>query len=105
MTAMKRGTISEQYMKVPHKGKAQPVLRGPYYVFSRREGNKTVSVRLTNAAMLSETREAVAAYHRFCELTKEFVELTEAFGEIKQGEIEREEVKKKPKWRLNQTGK
>ena len=46
-------------MKVPHKGNAQPVLRGPYYVLSRREGNKTVSVRLTNAAMLLETREAV----------------------------------------------
>jgi hypothetical protein len=30
---MRRGTINEQYLKVPQKGK-EPLLRGPYYVLS-----------------------------------------------------------------------
>ena len=43
--SMKRGTINEQYFKIPSKGRDEPVLRGPYYVISRREGGKTVSER------------------------------------------------------------
>jgi len=30
----RRGKISEQFLKVPHKGKKNPVVRGPYYVLS-----------------------------------------------------------------------
>ena len=41
--SMKRGTINEQYFKMPSKGRNEPILRGPYYVISRREGGKTVS--------------------------------------------------------------
>jgi hypothetical protein len=35
--SMKRAGINEQYLKVPHKGKAEPVLRGPYYVMTWHE--------------------------------------------------------------------
>lgn len=45
--SMRRGSVNEQFLKVPQKGKKEPVLRGPYYVFSRFEkGKGTKSYRL-----------------------------------------------------------
>lgn len=77
--SMKRGTINEQYLKVPQKG-SRPALRGPYYVLSRREGNKTVSERLTTPTQLDQAKTDVAAHRRFVELCKEFEVLTERLG-------------------------
>jgi hypothetical protein len=80
--SMKRGTINEQFLKVPRKGEKETVLRGPYYVLSRREGGKTVSQRLTSPSQLEQARREVAAHKRFVELCQEFEKLTEQLGEI-----------------------
>jgi hypothetical protein len=80
MKSMKRGTINEQYLKVPQKGVSKPALRGPYYVLSRKEGNKTVSERLTTPEELEQAKQDIAAHKRFVELCKEFEVLTERLG-------------------------
>jgi len=77
--SMKRGTINEQYLKVPQKG-AKSALRGPYYVLSRREGNKTISERLRTPIQLEQAKLDVAAHKKFVELCKEFERLTERMG-------------------------
>lgn len=78
--SMKRGTINEQYLKVPQKG-AEPALRGPYYVLSRREGrNRTVSERLTGPMQLEQAKRDIAAHRKFVELCKDFEILTERMG-------------------------
>ena len=41
--SMRRGTINEQYFTVPVKGTRKTKLQGPYYVVSRREGERTVT--------------------------------------------------------------
>jgi len=41
--SMRRGTINGQHFKTRLKGRKGVVLQGPYYVLSRREGEKTVS--------------------------------------------------------------
>lgn len=97
MPSMKRGTINEQFLKVTPKGKKQPVLRGPYYVLSRQEGSKTVSLRLTTSEALGKARQDVAAYHRFRALAKEFVQLTEALGEMEPSASSEAGLKKKPR--------
>lgn len=89
--SMRRGTINEQYLKVPRKGK-EPSLRGPYYVLSRREGEKTVSWRLSGIE-LEKARADVAAHKRFALLCKEFEELTTKMGET---EIDREKKRLTP---------
>jgi len=89
--SMKRGTINEQYLKVPQKG-AKPALRGPYYVLSRREGNKTVSERLTTPTQLEQARMDVAAHQKFVELCKGFEVLTERLGML-QRQVEGDEEK------------
>jgi hypothetical protein len=102
MRSMKRGTINEQFLKVRLKGTEQPLLRGPYYVFSRREGNKTVSKRLTSPAQLQQVKKDVEVHKRFVALCKEFEVLTERLGELEQ-EVEGAAEKKRPRSPSNKT--
>jgi len=83
--SLKRGSITEQYLKVRLKGQPRAVLRGPYYVFSRREGGRTVSRRLTTERDLAQAREEVSAARRFRELCREYEELTERLGALERG--------------------
>ncbi len=80
--ALRRGTINEQHFKVAPKGKRGTVLRGPYYVLSRREGDRTVSKRLTTSAELEQARREVTEHRRFLALCQEFEGLPERFGEL-----------------------
>lgn len=93
--SMKRGTINEQYLKVKHKGKTQPVIKGPYYVLSRREGNRTVSERITSMAGLEQAKEDVETHKQFVALCREFEQLTERLGEMERKESGLQ-VEKKP---------
>ena len=79
---MKRGTINEQFLKVKIKGKTEPVSRGPYYVFSRREGSKTASRRLKTGEELDWMRKGVEEYGKFKQLCSQFEELTEQLGQM-----------------------
>lgn len=101
--SMKRGTINEQYLKVPQKG-SEPALRGPYHVLSRREGDKTVSERLTSPQKLEQAKLDVAAHRKFVELCKEFEVLTEQLGFLMR-QTEGPEKKKRLKRRLKPTEK
>lgn len=80
--SMQRGSISEQYLWVRHKGRAEPVRCGPYYVLSKRQEGKTVSRRLTSPEALEEARRDVAAHRRFVALCKQFEALTEQLGQL-----------------------
>ena len=78
--SMERGTISEYYVPVRHKGKKEPVLRGPYYVISRRGDKKTEGYHLKTAQELERARRDVDAHRRFRELCREYEELTGRLG-------------------------
>lgn len=101
---MRRGTINEQFLKVRPKGKEEPLLRGPYYVLSRREGNKTVSKRLTSPAQLQRAKREVELHRRFVSLCKEFEMLTERLGELEKS-LEGTPEKKRPRSPSNKTGR
>ena len=100
--SMRRGTINEQFLKVRLKGKDRAVLRGPYYVFSRREGNKTVSRRLTSPAQLQRVKREIEVHKRFVSLCKEFEVLTERLGELERP-VEETVEKKRPRSPSNKT--
>ncbi len=84
--SMRRGTINEQYLKVPQKGKSEPAVRGPYYVLSRREDGKTLSCRIRPGVELEQARMDVAEHQRFVALCREYEELTEKLGEAQRCE-------------------
>jgi len=81
--ALRRGTLNEQYFKVAVRGGKGETLRGPYFVLSRREGDKTVSRRV-RAEELERVREDLEAHKRLKELCREFEELTEQLGTLAQ---------------------
>ncbi len=80
--AMRPGAVSEQMLKVKHKGKKKPVLRGPYYLWQYYEQGKPVRQRLRSAQDVARAREEVANYKRFIALCKEFEALTRRLGEL-----------------------
>jgi hypothetical protein len=92
--SMRRGTISEQHFKTYLKGRKGVVLQGPYYVLSRREGEKTVSKRLRSPVELEQARKDVAEHKTFLGLCQEFERLTARLGELERGEQGLEQEKK-----------
>lgn len=100
--SLRRGTITEQFFLVRHKGQKEPVRQGPYYVFSRREGQKTVSHRLTSAQALEQARQDVAAFKRFQALCRDYEQATEKLGELERAIVAE---KKTSKSESNKTGK
>jgi hypothetical protein len=84
--SMERGSITEQYLKVAHKGKKEPVRKGPYYVISRSEGKRTVGYRLSAPEELARARRDVEAHKEFRKLSRQFEELTEQLGRLSRAE-------------------
>ena len=103
--SMKRGSISQQYLKVPQKGRREPALRGPYYVFSRREQGKTVSHRLPSQAERQQAQQDLDRYERFVALCKQYEELTERLGELERQSLELDPEKKRRRSLSSKTGK
>ena len=100
--SMRRGAITEQFFPVLRHGQNQTVRRGPYYVFTRHQGSKTVSQRLTTPQALQNAREDVEAFKRFQALCRDYEQLTEKLGEL---ERESGTEKKRLKSGSNKTGK
>lgn len=92
--SMRRGTINEQHFKTRPKGRKRIVVQGPYYVLSRREGEKTVSKRLRFPAELEQARKDVAEFKRFMGLCQQFERLTVRLGELERGQQDLEQEKK-----------
>jgi hypothetical protein len=103
--SMRRGTVNEQYFKTRLKGRKGIVHQGPYYVLSRREGQKTVSNRLRSEAELEQARRDVAEYKRFLGLCQEFERLTARLGELERSEHGLEQEKKRFRSPSSKTGK
>lgn len=93
--SMRRGTVNEQYFKTRLKGRKGIVHQGPYYVLSRREGEKTVSKRLRSVGELEQAQKDVAEYKRFLGLCQEFERLTTHLGELERAEQGLEQEKKR----------
>ena len=103
--SMERGTINEHYVGVKHKGKKEPVARGPYYVISRRENNRTVGYHLKGKKELERVRRDVESRKRFVALCREFEQLTQRLGEIERADKGDEVEKKRRRSPSSRTGK
>jgi len=105
MRSMRKGSVSKQFLKVKHKDKIEPVLRGPYFVFTRKEGKKTVGYRLRAAKEQEAALRDVAAHKRFVALCKQFEELTEKLGQMERLEKDGTPEKKPLRSPLSKTRK
>jgi hypothetical protein len=99
---MRRGTINEQFFPVQHQGQKQKSLRGPYYVLSRREGDKIVSRRLTSREDIEQARADIDAHKKFQGLCREYEQAVERLAELQRTTAQE---KKRLKSGLSKTGK
>ena len=100
-----RGALTEQFLKVAHKGKKEPVMRGPYYVLSRSDKGRTRSCRISKR-QACRVQQDVDNYKHLEALCKELAELTERLGELERGnDTDDGALKKGLKSRSNKAGK
>ena len=74
---MRRGSVVRQFLKVKLKGRKDPVLSGPYALFSRKRKGKTEARRLHDPTEVRRLEEQVENYHTFRRLCAELVEVSE----------------------------
>ncbi len=61
---VRRGSLTEQFLTVKRKDGSR-VKRGPYPLFTRKHGQKTVSRRLTDPALVPWYRRQIQAMRQF----------------------------------------
>lgn len=99
---MRRGTVNEQFFHARRKGTQDLSRQGPYFVWSRSEGGRTVSQRLSSPEAVAQARNEVAAYKRFQALCGEYVQIATELGALKQTTAQE---KKRSKSGSSKTGK
>lgn len=101
--SMERGTINQHFVPVKKKGRKEPERKGPYYVISRRERNKTKGYHLRGAEELARAQRDVETHRRFRELCREYEELTERLGRLERALMDGGAEKKRRRSRSSKT--
>ncbi len=92
--AMRKGSVTEQYLKVKKKGQKEPELKGPYSLYTRKERGKTVGQRLSREDA-ERFKVEVDAFHCFRSLCDEYAELTGRLGDLERDLSEGSQEKKR----------
>ena len=83
---LRRGSLTEQFLTVKHADGSQ-VKRGPYPLLTRKEANKTVSLRLTDPSVVPLYRRQLQAMRQFEGVIDQLVRLGEQLGDLAVAEI------------------
>lgn len=83
---LRRGSLTEQFLTVKHADGSQ-VKRGPYPLLTRKEANKTVSVRLTDPSVVPLYRRQLQAMRQFEDVIDQLVRLGEQLGDLAVAEV------------------
>ena len=96
--SLRKGTLSEQWVPVVRDGKKTKTLRGPYFVWTCKVGDRTVSERIKGKQAQQWAQQDAVNYQRFKELCVELEDLTHRLGVLdRQGEQELDDLKKRRK--------
>jgi hypothetical protein len=83
---LRRGSLTEQFLTVKHAD-GSSVKRGPYPLLTRKKANKTVSIRLTDPALVPLYRQQVQAMRQFESVVDQLVRLGEQLGDLAVAEV------------------
>jgi hypothetical protein len=83
---VRRGSLTEQFLTVKHADGSK-VKRGPYPLLTRKEANRTVSVRLTDPSLVPLYRQQIQALRQFESVVDQLVRLGEQLGHLAVAEI------------------
>jgi len=83
---LRRGSLTEQFLTVKHAD-GSAVKRGPYPLLTRKEAQKTLSVRLTDPALVPIYRQQIQTMRQFERVVDQLVHVGEELGELAVAEV------------------
>lgn len=83
---LRRGSLTEQFLTVKHADGSRVKL-GPYPLLTRKEGNKTVSLRLTDPELVPLYRQQVQAMREFETVVGQLVRVGEQLSDLAVAEV------------------
>jgi hypothetical protein len=83
---LRRGSLTEQFLTVKHAD-GSTVKRGPYPLLTRKEAQKTVSVRLTDSALVPLYRRQIQTMREFESVVDQLVRVGEQLGDLAVAEV------------------
>jgi hypothetical protein len=83
---LRRGSLTEQFLTVKHAD-GSTVKRGPYPLLTRKQANKTISVRLTDAELVPLYREQIQAMREFETVVNQLVRVGEQLSDLAVAEV------------------
>ena len=90
---LRRGSLTERFLMVKRKDGSR-VKRGPYPLLTRKQGQKTISRRLTDPALLPLYRRQIQAMRQFEGVVEGLVRVGEQLSDL----VVAEAVQKKISW-------
>lgn len=79
---LRKGSLNEQWFPSVRQGKKTKELRGPYFLWTHKKNNKTVSERVVGEQALFRARQDEENYRRFRELCREYEVVAQELGEL-----------------------
>ena len=83
---MRRGSVTRQFLKSKKKRLAEPILIGPYALYTCKKKGKTLGRRLRHPEEIRRLEEQVENYHVFRRLCSELVDVAEQICDEKDKE-------------------
>ena len=83
---LRRGSLTEQYLMVKHADGSK-VKRGPYPLLTRKLGQKTVSKRLSDPALVPVYRKQIQAMRDFENVVDQLVRVGEQLSDLAVEEV------------------
>ena len=83
---LRRGSLTNQFLNVKHADGSK-VKRGPYPLLTRKQANKTVSVRLTDPATVPLYRKQIQAMRQFESVVEKLVQVGEQLSDLAVAEV------------------
>jgi hypothetical protein len=83
---LRRGSLTEQFIMVKRKDGSR-VKRGPYPLLTRKQGQKTVSLRLTDPALVPLYRQQIQAMRQFETVVDGLVQVGEQLSDLAVAEV------------------
>jgi len=83
---LRRGSLTEQFLTVKHAD-GSTVKRGPYPLLTRKDAQKTLSVRLTDPALVPLYRRQIQTMRQFEAVVDQLVRVGEELGDLAVAEV------------------
>jgi hypothetical protein len=83
---LRRGSLIDQFLELKHAD-GSVVKRGPYPLFTRKEGGKTLSVRLNDPAVVSLYRQQIQALRHFESVVDQLIGVGEQLSDLAVAEV------------------